>query len=55
MEMVVVSHVEESTGSRIEFRLFIMIKGIPNVTCLCEKKNTYSSVKPKKGNIDGNP
>lgn len=52
MEMATISHSEESPGSRIELKLFVMIKGLPNVKCSCEK-NTQSSIKPEKGNIDG--
>lgn len=54
MEMATISHSEESIGSKIELKRFVMIKGLPNVKCLCEK-NTRSRIKPEKGNIDGNP
>lgn len=54
MEMATVSHSVESIGSRIELRPFVVFKGITNVRCLCEK-NTHSSIKPGKGNVDGSP
>lgn len=38
MEMATVSHSEESIGSRIELRPFVVIKEIPPIRCLCEKK-----------------
>lgn len=37
VEMAAVSHSEESIGFRIELKLSVMIKGIPNIRCLCEK------------------
>lgn len=54
MEMATISHSKESICSRTELKLFVMIKGLSNVKCLCEK-NTHSSIKPEIGNIDGSP
>lgn len=54
MGMATVSQSEESIDSRIESKLLVMIKGLPNVKCLREK-NTQSSIKLEKGNIDGSP
>lgn len=47
MEVATVSYSKESIDSRIELKLFVVIKGIPNVRCFCEK-NTHDSIKPKK-------
>lgn len=38
MEMATVSLSVESIGSRIEWRPFVVFKGITNVRCLCGKK-----------------
>lgn len=52
--MATISHSKESIDSRIESKLFVMIKGLPNEKSLSER-NAQSSIKLEEGNIDGSP